>query len=78
MSHHCTLYRANRLTAIARSLPQTCEQLGASLNAELEAFWESSVEAELQFKREAERFARWLLRRIRPAPASRPVESPVA
>ena len=64
MSHHCTLYRANRLTAIARSLPQTCEQLGIALSGELNRFWGSSTEAELQFRREAERFAHWLLGRI--------------
>jgi hypothetical protein len=64
MSHNCTLYRSNRLTPIARSLPGTCIQLGARLTAELEAFWASEPDSELQFKREAERFARFLLRRL--------------
>lgn len=64
MSHHCTLYRANRLTAIARSLPRTCQQLGTALGDQLDRFWASSTEAELQFRREAERFAHWLLGRI--------------
>lgn len=64
MSHHCTLYRANRLTPLGRSLPQTCQQLGAALADTLEAFWASADEAELQFKREAQRFAQWLLARI--------------
>src|SRR5690606_21742477 len=53
MSHHCTLYRANRLTAIARSLPRTCQQLGTALSDQLDRFWASSTEAELQFRREA-------------------------
>jgi hypothetical protein len=47
MSHNCTLYRSNRLTA------------------ELEAFWASEPDSELQFKREAQRFASFLLKRLR-------------
>lgn len=65
MSHNCTLYRANRLTPIARSLPKTCLQLGKGLLKELEAFWASEPDSELQFKREAERFALFLIERIR-------------
>ena len=64
MSQNCTLYRANRLTPIARSLPRTCVMLGSSLTAELEAFWAAEPDSELQFKREAERFGRFLLRRL--------------
>jgi hypothetical protein len=65
MSHNCTLYRANRLTPIARSLPRTCVRLGSRLATELEAFWAAQPDSELQFKREAERFARFLLQRLR-------------
>lgn len=65
MSHNCTLYRANRLTPIARSLPRTCLRLGNRLVGELEAFWESESDTELQFKREAVRFASFLLQRIK-------------
>jgi hypothetical protein len=65
MSHNCTLYRANRLTPIARSLPATCLYLGGRLSNELEAFWTSETDTELQFKREAARFACFLLKRIR-------------
>lgn len=64
MSHHCTLYRANRLTPLGRSLPRTCAALGPALTETLEAFWASSDEAELQFKREAQRFGAWLLERM--------------
>ena len=64
MSHNCTLYRANRLTPIARSLPRTCVLLGARLATELEAFWTAAPDSELQFKREAERFAVFLTERL--------------
>jgi hypothetical protein len=64
MSHNCTLYRANRLTPIARSLPETCSALGARLGEELDAFWRLEPDTELQFKREATRFASFLIRRI--------------
>jgi hypothetical protein len=64
MSHNCSLYRANRLTPIARSLPQTCVRLGSKLVLELERFWELSPDTELQFKRESERFALFLLNQL--------------
>ena len=64
MSHHCTLYRANRLTPIAQRLPRTCERLGPALVYELEAFWATADAPEQPWRREAERFARWLLQRV--------------
>lgn len=64
MSQNCTLYRANRLTPLARSLPKTCIALGRHLLAELEFFWASAPQAELQFKHESERFGRFLLARL--------------
>lgn len=64
MSHNCTLYRANRLTPIARSLPRTCIRLGSQLVDELERFWAAEPDSELQFKREAERFAAFVLQRL--------------
>jgi hypothetical protein len=63
MSHNCTLYRANRLTPLARSLPRTCALLGARLMPELEAFWARKPNTEVQFKLEAERFAHYLSER---------------
>lgn len=63
MSFNCSLYRANRLTPIARSLPETCLRLGDRLRPEMEAFWKVAPEFELQFRTEAERFARFLLDR---------------
>ena len=64
MSQNCALYRANRLTPIARSLPRTCLGLGERLLGELQVFWAMAPDSELQFKREAERFGAFLLRRI--------------
>jgi hypothetical protein len=63
MSHNCTLYRANRLTPLARSLPRTCALLGDRLLPELEAFWAREPNTEVQFKLEAERFAHYLSER---------------
>lgn len=64
MSHNCSLYRANRLTPIGTYLPKTVENLGPDLLKELEMFWLSVEDVELQFKMESERFAYWLLVRI--------------
>jgi hypothetical protein len=65
MSHHCTLYRANRLTPIGRGLPQTCELLGDRLSDELDTFWEREPDGEIQFRLEAERFVDHLHARLR-------------
>jgi hypothetical protein len=65
MSHNCTLYRANRLTPIARCLPATCLHLGPHLRAEFDNFLATSPHAfDLQFRGEAERFARYLGARL--------------
>jgi hypothetical protein len=61
MSHNCTLYRANRLTPLVRSLPRTCELLGDRLAGVLEKFWVDQPDAEVQFKLEAERFGQYIL-----------------
>jgi hypothetical protein len=63
MSHNCTLYRANRLTPLVRSLPRTCELLADRLTEVLEQFWIERPDAEVQFKLEAERFGRYVLER---------------
>lgn len=65
MSHNCTLYRANRLTPLARSLPRTCDLLGDRLRDELERFWEQEPSTEIQFKVEAERFGLYVFERTR-------------
>ncbi|MGB5762060.1 MAG: hypothetical protein WBM58_05865 [Sedimenticolaceae bacterium] len=61
MSHNCTLYRANRLTPVVRSLPRTCELLAGRLTEVLEQFWADRPDAEVQFKLEAERFGHYIL-----------------
>lgn len=63
MSHNCTLYRANRLTPLVRSLPRTCDLLGDNLTVVLAEFWAQQPDAEVQFKLEAERFGKYLLER---------------
>ena len=64
MSHNCTLYRANRLTPIARCLPATCLHLGPRLRAEFDNFLATSDAFDLQFRGEAERFGRYLGARL--------------
>jgi hypothetical protein len=64
MSHYCTLYRANRLTPIGRGLPRTCALLGERLAREVDRFWESAPDGEIQFRLEAERFALHLAGRL--------------
>ncbi len=64
MSINCTLYRVNRLIPLHGVLPLTCGWMGDRLLPELEAFWESSRDATLQFRREAWRFGHWLQQRI--------------
>jgi hypothetical protein len=64
MSVNCTLYRVNRLTPIYSVLPLTCSLLGDQLRSELEAFCALSDHATSQYRREALRFAKWLLDRI--------------
>jgi hypothetical protein len=65
MSVNCTLFRVNRLTPLYSVLPLTCQWLGERLGAELDAFWEASRDATLQFGPEAARFGAWLHDRIR-------------
>lgn len=64
MSVNCTLYRVNRLTPVYSVLPLTCMMLGDSVTQELDAFWEASRDATLQYRWEAWRFGTWLLDRI--------------
>jgi hypothetical protein len=64
MTTNCTLYRANRITSIYTLLPYTCFQLGNDLRREAELFWNTSVEAEVQFKHESARFGAFLKNRI--------------
>ena len=64
MSHNCTLYRANRLTPIARCFPATCLHLGPRLRVEFDNFLAWSVAFDLQFRSEAERFATYLIARL--------------
>jgi hypothetical protein len=64
MTTNCTLYRANRITSIYTLLPFTCFQLGDDLRREAELFWNTSLEAEVQFKHESARFGAFLKRRI--------------
>jgi hypothetical protein len=67
------LHRANRLGPIHANLRLTCVALGPHLREELEAFWRDSLPRDLQFQSESDRFAAFLLRRIRAAELSMPV-----
>lgn len=60
MEANCMLYRANRLAPLALNCPDTLEQLGASLDAVLSAFWSAEPETHVNFLVETDRFCRWL------------------
>jgi len=63
MAANCAFHRANRLGPLRAFLPRTCALLGAGLRAELDAYWERHPARDLQFKREVETFAGFLLER---------------
>lgn len=67
------LHRANRLGPIHANLRLTCLALGPHLRDELEAFWRDSLPRDLQFQSESDRFAAFLLRRIRAGELRLPV-----
>jgi hypothetical protein len=73
MSTNCTLYRANRLGAIARGLPASCEALGSRLAAFVHGFWCAFPDADLQFRSEARRFAEFLAARLGNDPADQAI-----
>ena len=64
MSTNCTLYRANRLTAIYTLMPLTCVLLDSDLKGELDLYAETNQNRDLQFKQESERFARFITQRV--------------
>jgi hypothetical protein len=64
MSVNCTLFRVNRFTPLYSVLPLTCHWIGTRLGPELDAFWDASRDATLQYGPEAERFGAWLDARI--------------
>jgi hypothetical protein len=59
MSVSCSIYRANRLTAITSGLPFTCLLLGEDLAPLLDRFWDGE-QGDMQFGPEVERFGRFL------------------
>ncbi|HZF08004.1 MAG TPA: hypothetical protein VFE33_04350 [Thermoanaerobaculia bacterium] len=63
MAANCAFHRANRLGPLRAFLPRTCALLGAGLRAELDAYWERHPARDLQFRREVETFAGFLLER---------------
>jgi hypothetical protein len=72
MSTNCTLYRVNRITPIYTFLPLTCFILGDSLKHEIELFWESYQDTDLQFKQEIDHFTEFLMGQVRAAQIENP------
>jgi hypothetical protein len=60
MAVNCTLYRANRLTPLVRTLPATCELLSAEMGRLIDEFFDAVVDCDLQWKGEGVRFAEFL------------------
>jgi hypothetical protein len=67
MAVNCSLYRANRLTPLARTLPATCATLAGEMGALLDEFFAGVVDCDLQWKGEGVRFAEFLRRHPRHA-----------
>jgi hypothetical protein len=68
MNCTCGLYRVNRATPLALSLPATLEALGADLEPLLTAYWQDHPRGLIHFVLECERFCTWLRRRSVVAP----------
>jgi len=56
MEVNCSLYRANRLAALVRTVPTVVEALGDRLNTEVSEFWISTPRSDMQFRTEGTRF----------------------
>lgn len=64
MATCCTLYRVNRITPLYTLLPRTCFILGEHLRHEVDLFWNSDDETDLQFSEEISCFAEFLRLRL--------------
>jgi hypothetical protein len=60
MSTNCILYRANRLTPLARLLPLTLAAIGSDLRDVLDRYWRIRPETSFQFAGEVASFGHFL------------------
>lgn len=56
----CSLYRANRLASLVRSVPNVIQALGSRLDNIVLEFWSVKPQVDMQFRTEAEAFCDFL------------------
>jgi hypothetical protein len=60
----CSLYRANRLTALLRTVPSLVEALGNRLREEVTEFWRATPRSDMQFRTEGAAFCDFVRGRL--------------
>ncbi len=65
----CSLYRANRLTALVRTVPTVVDTLGARLGESVTEFWTSTPRMDMQWRTEAVAFCDFIERKYPNEPA---------
>jgi hypothetical protein len=65
----CSLYRANRLTPLVRTVPTVVDALGDRLGATVTDFWTSSPRVDMQWRTEALAFCDFVERKYAGDPA---------
>ena len=65
----CSLYRANRLTALVRTVPTVVDTLGERLGETVTEFWTSTPRVDMQWRAEAVAFCDFIERKYQDDPA---------
>lgn len=65
----CSLYRANRLTPLIRTVPTVVDALGDRLGATVTEFWTSTPRVDMQWRTEAVAFCDFVERKYPDDPA---------
>jgi hypothetical protein len=64
----CSLYRANRLTPLIRTVPTLVDKLGDRLEQTVDAFWTAAPRVDMQWRTEAIAFCDFVERRYHDEP----------
>jgi hypothetical protein len=64
----CSLYRANRLTALVRTVPTVVDTLGERLGGTVTEFWASTPRVDMQWRTEAVAFCEFVERKYHDDP----------
>jgi hypothetical protein len=71
----CSLYRANRLTALVRTVPELVDALGERLGQTVTEFWTSNPRVDMQWRTEAIAFCDFIAQKYSDDPALAGVSS---